>query len=103
MIKSELIERIASQMTHLSEKQVADGINHIIDLMTDALVQGQRIEIRGFGSFSLHKRMPRQAHNPRTGEKVVTKEKYCPHFKPGKELRERVNESRKTHPLSQED
>ena len=103
MIKSELIEHIAAQMTHLSEKQVADGINHIIDLMTKALVDGQRIEIRGFGSFSLHRRMPRNAHNPRTGEKVVTKEKLSPHFKPGKELRERVNESRKKFPLVKED
>lgn len=102
MIKSELIAQIASRMTHLSEKQVADGINKIIELMSDALVDGQRIEIRGFGSFSLHYRPPRNAHNPKTGEKVVTQPKYSPHFKPGKELRDRVNESRAHHPIEKE-
>jgi integration host factor subunit beta len=94
MIKSELIERIAARMTHLTEKQVADGINRILELMSDSLTDKQRIEIRGFGSFSLHFRPPRNAHNPKTGEKVVTEAKYSPHFKPGKELRERVDASR---------
>jgi len=94
MIKSELIEHIASRMTHLTEKQVADGINKILELMSSALVNNQRIEIRGFGSFSLHYRPPRNAHNPKTGEKVVTEAKHSPHFKPGKELRERVDASR---------
>lgn len=103
MIKSELIEQIAARMTHLSEKQVADGINTIIELMSDALISGQRIEIRGFGSFSLHYRPPRNAHNPKTGEKVVTEAKHSPHFKPGKELRDRVNASRGKCPLSNED
>lgn len=96
MIKSELIGNISAQLTHLSEKQVADGVNQILDLMCDALVKNQRIEIRGFGSFSLHHRPPRNAHNPKTGEKVVTKAKYSPHFKPGKELRQRVDASRQT-------
>ena len=86
MIKSELIEEIAARMTHLTEKQVADGVNRILDLMTDALVSNKRIEIRGFGSFSLH-------------QKVVTSEKYSPHFRPGKELRERVDSSREKYPL----
>lgn len=99
MIKSELIENIAARMTHLSEKQVADSINHILDLMSDALIKGRRIEIRGFGSFSLHYRPPRNAHNPRTGERVITAAKYSPHFKPGKALRERINESRQSHPI----
>ncbi len=94
MIKSELIERIASRMTHLTEKQVFDGINQVLELMSNALVKNQRIEIRGFGSFSLHYRPSRNAHNPKTGEQVVTKAKYSPHFKPGKELRERVDASR---------
>lgn len=94
MIKSELIEHIAARMTHLTEKQVADGINKIMELMSEALVNKQRIEIRGFGSFSLHYKPPRNAHNPKTGEKVVTEAKYSPHFKPGKELRERVDASR---------
>jgi integration host factor subunit beta len=95
MIKSELIEHIAAQMTHLTEQQVADSINTMIFLMSDALIDGQRIEIRGFGSFSLRYRPPRNAHNPKTGEKVITEAKYSLHFKPGKELRDRVNESRR--------
>lgn len=99
MIKSELIEQMAARMTHLTEKQVADGVNKILELMSKALVDNQRIEIRGFGSFSLHYRPPRNAHNPKTGEKVVTEAKYSPHFKPGKELRERVDASRAHCPL----
>jgi integration host factor subunit beta len=94
MIKSELIAKLAAKMTHLPEKQVTEGINIILELMSDALIEGKRIEIRGFGSFSLHYRLPRNAHNPKTGEKVVTEAKYSPHFKPGKELRERVDASR---------
>lgn len=102
MIKSELIEHIAAHMTHLTEKQVADSINKILELMCDALIKNQRIEIRGFGSFSLHHRPPRNAHNPKTGAKVVTKSKYSPHFKPGKELRERVNASREQFNLDED-
>lgn len=93
MIKSELIAQIAARMTHISEQQVADGVNKILELMGDALLNNQRIEIRGFGSFSLHYRPSRNAHNPKTGEKVMTQPKYSAHFKPGKELRERVNNS----------
>jgi len=94
MIKSELIADLSAKMTQLPEKQVADCINRILELMSDALINNKRIEIRGFGSFSLHYRAPRNAHNPKTGEKVVTAAKYSPHFKPGKELKERVNASR---------
>jgi len=94
MIKSELIASLAEKMTQLPERKVADAVNKILELMSSALYEGSRIEIRGFGSFSLHHRPPRSAHNPKTGEKVVTKEKYSPHFKPGKELKERVNTSR---------
>lgn len=100
MIKSELIASLAANMTDLSEKQVTDSVNRILELMSNALVTGQRIEIRGFGSFSLHNRPPRNAHNPKTGEKVLTKAKCSPHFKPGKELRERVEASRKSVPLT---
>ena len=100
MIKSELIENLAAKMTHLPEKQVSDCINRILDLMTEALVNNKRIEIRGFGSFSLHYRPPRNAHNPKTGEKVVTEAKHTPHFKPGKELRERVDASRAKYPIT---
>lgn len=103
MIKSQLMASLAAKMTHLPEKQVTDSINRILELMSDALIKNQRIEIRGFGSFSLHYRPPRNAHNPKTGEKVITEAKYSPHFKPGKELRERVDASRATTPLNDED
>lgn len=102
MIKSELIANLAAKLTHLPEKQVTDSINQILELMSDALIDGKRIEIRGFGSFSLHYRLPRNAHNPKTGEKVVTEAKYSPHFKPGKELRERVDASRHTRPIKED-
>ncbi len=94
MIKSQLIAKIANKLSHIPEKDAADALNYIIELMSETLGSGGRIEIRGFGSFSLHYRPPRNAHNPKTGEKVVTTAKYSPYFKPGKELRERVNESR---------
>ena len=103
MIKSELIANLAAKMTHLPEKQVTDSINSILEMMSDALTNEQRIEVRGFGSFSLHHRPPRNAHNPKTGEKVITREKYSPHFKPGKELRERVDASRATKPKLDEE
>ncbi|MHA7841577.1 MAG: integration host factor subunit beta [Gammaproteobacteria bacterium] len=91
MIKSELITQLSQRMMHLSEKDVNDSVNEVIDTMSDTLGSGGRIEIRGFGSFSLHYCPPRKAHNPRTGVKLQTHGKYKPHFKPGKELRERVN------------
>lgn len=103
MIKSELIDAIAAKMTNLPEKLVGDGVNHVLELMSNALIANQRIEIRGFGSFSLHYRPPRNAHNPKTGVKVVTEAKYSPHFKPGKEMRERVNLSKDTHPIQDEE
>ena len=103
MIKSELIENLSAKMTHLPEKQVTDGINHILELMSTALIKGKRIEIRGFGSFSLHYRPPRNAHNPKTGEKVITDAKFSPHFKPGKELRERVDASKELRPIQEDD
>lgn len=99
MIKSELIANLAAKMTHLPEQQVTDSINHILHLMSEALVCGKRIEIRGFGSFSLHFRPPRNAHNPKTGQRVVTVAKYSPHFKPGKDLRDRINASRQHHAI----
>ena len=101
MIKSELIAKIAANSTHLSEKLVSDSINHLLELMGTALIEDRRIEIRGFGSFSLHHRPPRNAHNPKTGEKVITLSKYSPHFKPGKELRERVDASREHQPIEE--
>ena len=91
MTKSELIERIAAVQTQLSAKDVELAVKMILDHMATALAEGERIEIRGFGSFSLHYREPRMGRNPKTGDKVQLAGKYVPHFKPGKELRERVN------------
>lgn len=91
MTKSELIERLTTQQSHLSAKVVEDAIKEMLDHMGDTLANGERIEIRGFGSFSLHYRAPRIGRNPKTGEKVELEGKQVPHFKPGKELRERVN------------
>jgi|TARA_B110000014_G_scaffold181323_1_gene130589 integration host factor subunit beta len=91
MTKSELIEKLAGKLSHLSAKDVEDSIKEILELMAGSLSKGERIEIRGFGSFSLHYRAPRTGRNPKTGESVELQAKYVPHFKPGKELRERVN------------
>ena len=94
MTKSELIEAIAQQQKHLPAKDVELAVKHLLELMSDALASGQRIEIRGFGSFSLHYRPPRMGRNPKTGEAVALAGKHVPHFKPGKDLRDRVNEGR---------
>jgi integration host factor subunit beta len=91
MTKSELIEKISAEQSQLSAKDVELAVKMIMDHMADALSQGERIEIRGFGSFSLHYRAARSGRNPKTGQKVQLDGKYVPHFKPGKELRERVN------------
>lgn len=91
MTKSDLIERLTSKHFQLSIKEVEDSVKETLQLMTDSLSQGERIEIRGFGSFSLHYRAPRIGRNPKTGDKVELGGKHVPHFKPGKELRERVN------------
>ncbi|QWQ15742.1 integration host factor subunit beta [Providencia rettgeri] len=91
MTKSELIERLASQQSHLSAKTVEEAVKEILEHMADTLTNGERIEVRGFGSFSLHYRAPRVGRNPKTGDKVELEGKYVPHFKPGKELRDRVN------------
>jgi len=93
MTKSELIERIAARQSQLSAKDVELAVKTIIEQMSQTLAAGDRIEIRGFGSFSLHYREPRLGRNPKTGETVQLSGKYVPHFKPGKEMRERVNES----------
>lgn len=94
MTKSELIEVIARKQKHLQAKDVEASVKHLLDIMSDALANGQRIEIRGFGSFSLHYRPPRMGRNPKTGEAVALAGKHVPHFKPGKDLRERVNAGR---------
>ncbi len=92
MTKSELIEIIAAKQNQLSAKDVELAVKTLIELMSETLASGERIEIRGFGSFSLHYRAPRIGRNPKTGESVGLAGKYVPHFKPGKELRDRVNE-----------
>ncbi len=91
MTKSELIEAIAAKQTQLSLKDVELAVKNVLEHMSDALSAGDRIEIRGFGSFSLHYREPRLGRNPKTGDSVDLNGKFVPHFKPGKELRERVN------------
>lgn len=93
MTKSELIERIAEKQTQLPPKDIEIAIKQIIEYMAVALARQQRIEIRGFGSFSIHYRAPRIGRNPKTGEPVELDGKYVPHFKPGKELRDKVNEA----------
>jgi len=94
MTKSELIESIARKQKHLPGKDVELAVKHLLELMSEALAEGKRIEIRGFGSFSLHYRPPRLGRNPKTGEAVALSGKYVPHFKPGKDLRDRVNKGR---------
>jgi len=91
MTKSELIETIAARQSQLSTKDVELAVKTVLEHMSQALSTGERIEIRGFGSFSLHYREPRRGRNPKTGDSVELTGKYVPHFKPGKELRERVN------------
>ena len=94
MTKSDLINLIAQKFPHLQLKDVDQATKTIIDQMSESLSSGDRIEIRGFGSFSLRYRPPRVGRNPKTGTTVELESKHVPHFKPGKELREMVNESR---------
>lgn len=89
--KSELIERIAARQEQLSPKDVEMAVKMIMEEMARALINNRRIEIRGFGSFCLHYRAPRTGRNPKTCDTVELPGKWVPHFKPGKELRERVN------------
>lgn len=91
MTKSELIETLARRQPHLAFADVELAVKALLEHMSQSLASGERIEIRGFGSFSLHYRPPRIGRNPKTGEAVALPGKYVPHFKPGKELRERVN------------
>lgn len=103
MIKSKLIINLTNKIMHIPEKQIANGVNHILKMISEALIAENRVEIRGFGSFSLHYRPPRNAHNPKTGEKVLTSAKYSPHFKPGKELRDRINASKAHYPIQDDE
>jgi integration host factor subunit beta len=92
MTKSELIERLCRDQAHLPPRDVEFAVNAVLEHMRKALVSGDRIEIRGFGSIGLRYRMPRTGRNPKTGESVEVPGKYVPHFKPGRMLRERVND-----------
>lgn len=99
MTKSELIEKLAKQQIHLPYKDVELAVKCILEQMSRALSSGERIEIRGFGSFSLHYRPPRMGRNPKNGEAVALSGKYVPHFKPGKELRIRVDEAKESYKI----
>ncbi len=91
MTKSELIERVARRQEQLAYRDIELAVKTMLELMAQQLATGRRIEIRGFGSFSLHYRPGRVGRNPKTGDPVSLPAKHVPHFKPGKELRERVN------------
>ena len=92
MTKSELIEILSRHQSHLKADDVDLAVKTLLEMMGGALASGERIEIRGFGSFSLHYRPPRMGRNPKTGESVALPGKHVPHCKPGKELRERVRD-----------
>ena len=92
MTKSELIEILSRRQAHLKADDVDMAVKTLLEMMSNALSGGDRIEIRGFGSFSLHFRPPRLGRNPKTGDSVALPGKYVPHFKPGKELRDRVSD-----------
>ena len=91
MTKSELVAQLATRFPQLVLKDADFAVKTMLDAMSEALAKGHRIEIRGFGSFGLNRRPSRVGRNPKSGEKVLVPEKYVPHFKPGKELRERVD------------
>jgi integration host factor subunit beta len=91
MIKSELVQTIAQRNPHLFQRDIENIVNAIFDGITDALAEGNRVELRGFGAFSVKNRPARMGRNPRTGDSVPVEEKHVPFFKAGKELRERMN------------
>jgi integration host factor subunit beta len=100
MIKSELIEKLAGGNPHLMHKDVEKIVNVIFDEITSALARGDRVELRGFGAFSVKHRPARVGRNPRTGDQVEVSEKYVPYFKTGKELRQRLNPPEPAQPAS---
>ena len=95
MIKSEIVQHIADRNPHLYQRDVENIVNAILNEISQALAQGNRVELRGFGAFSVKYRKPRIGRNPRTGESVHVEEKWVPFFKTGKELRQRLNDSHK--------
>ncbi len=100
MTKSELIEQLSKKQPHLALQDVELAVKCILEQMAQSLATNERIEVRGFGSFSLHHRKPRIGRNPKTGEAVSLTEKYVPHFKPGKELRDRVDNSKEQYKIT---
>ena len=90
MTRSDLVEELAARFSQLAHRDAEHAVKTLLDAMSDTLVRGNRIEIRGFGSFSINRRPPRMGRNPRSGESVAIPEKRVPHFKPGKALREAV-------------
>jgi len=99
MTRSDLVARLGERFTQLTHRDAEFAVKTILDAMSDALARGHRIEIRGFGSFQVNRRPPRMGRNPRSGEQVVIPEKLVPHFKPGKALREAVDERTPAEPL----
>ncbi len=91
MIKSELIQKIAAANPHLYHRDVERILEVVLDEIVEALARGDRVELRGFGAFTVKYRAPRRGRNPRTGATVSVQEKFVPFFKTGKELRERLN------------
>jgi integration host factor subunit beta len=91
VIKSELIQKLAEENPHLFQRDIENIVDAILDQVGDALARGDRVELRGFGAFSVKNRPARVGRNPRTGEKVAVEEKFVPQFKAGKEIRERLN------------
>jgi len=91
MTKSELIQRLTSKNAHLHQQDLERVVNTVLDEITDSLSRGERVELRGFGAFSVRERMARQGRNPRTGEQVQVPSKRTPFFKMGKDLKERLN------------
>lgn len=100
MTKSELIAMLASKQPHLLQKDVDLAVNNIIEILTTAVANGERIEIRGFGGFSTVPRQARIGRNPKTGESVCVPNRHAVHFKPGLDLRDRVNASRLDYPTN---
>ena len=91
MTRSDLVEELAARFSQLTHRDAEFAVKTLLDAMSDTLVRGNRIEIRGFGSFSINRRPPRMGRNPRSGQSVAIPEKWVPHFKPGKALRETVD------------
>ena len=101
MTKSEIINILSVKQSHLGSKDIELSIKILLDQISDTLTGGERIEIRGFGSFSLHHRTARKGRNPKTGEQVKLSPKHVPHFKPGKEMRERVNQNKDLYAIQE--